>query len=66
VVNPVRYRVVFDRDVSAAWIVRVPAVSGCHSYGRSLDEARARIREALALWVDDVAGAHLDEEVRPN
>lgn len=58
------YRVVFERDESGTWIVSVPGVRGCHSYGRSLHQARARIREALALWVDDAERAELEEEIR--
>lgn len=58
------YRVLFQIDESGAWIVSVPAVRGCHTYGRSLVEARRRIREALALWVKDADKAELEEEVR--
>ena len=32
--------------------------------GETLDQARRRLREALALWVDDADTAELDEEVR--
>jgi predicted RNase H-like HicB family nuclease len=63
-VSPMTYRVVFDRDESGAWIVGVPSVRGCHSYGRSLNQARTRIREALALWVDDAESAQFEEEIR--
>lgn len=62
--RPASYRVVFERDESGAWIVRVPSVRGCHAYGRSLQQARTRIREALALWVDDAETADFEEEVR--
>lgn len=47
-----RYRVIVERDESGAWIARVPAVRGCHTYGRSLGEVRRRIREALGLWAN--------------
>jgi predicted RNase H-like HicB family nuclease len=59
-----RYRVVFERDDAAAWIVRVSSVPGCHTYGRTIDQARKRIREALAIWVDDAETAELAEEIR--
>jgi predicted RNase H-like HicB family nuclease len=62
--RPATYRVVFERDESGAWIVSVPSVRGCHTYGRSLHHARMRIREALALWVDDAETAELEEEIR--
>ena len=58
------YKAVFERDESGAWIVRVPRVPGCHTYGRTLDQARRRIREALSLWVDDAETAVIEEEIR--
>jgi len=33
-------------------LVRIKGIDGCHTYGRSLRQAEARIREALALWLD--------------
>jgi predicted RNase H-like HicB family nuclease len=58
------YRVVIERDESGAWIARIPEIRGCHSYGRTLEQARRRIREALSLWVDDAGTAHLDVQIR--
>jgi predicted RNase H-like HicB family nuclease len=58
------YRAVFERDESGAWIARVPSLRGCHTYGRTLDQARRRLREALALWVDKSDTAELVEDVR--
>jgi predicted RNase H-like HicB family nuclease len=58
------YRAVFERDESGAWIARVPSVRGCHTYGRTLDQARRRLREALALWVDEPYAVELVEDVR--
>ncbi|HEV8655938.1 MAG TPA: type II toxin-antitoxin system HicB family antitoxin [Candidatus Limnocylindria bacterium] len=57
-----RVRAVFERDETGAWVVRVPAVKGCHSHGRTLEQARARIREALRLF--DVQRPDLAEEIR--
>ncbi len=58
------YRVVVERDESGAWIASVPSIRGCHTHGRTLEQARRRIREALALWVDDADAAELVEVVR--
>ena len=63
-VAAVRYGVVLERDESGSWIARVPSVRGCHTHGRSLVEARRRIREALSLWVDDADRAELVDDVR--
>lgn len=58
------YRAVFERDESGAWIARVPSMRGCHTHGRSLEQARRRLREALGLWVSDADTAGLVEEIR--
>jgi predicted RNase H-like HicB family nuclease len=53
-----------EPEVRDAWLARVPSVPGCHTFGRSLDQARRRIREALALWVDDAETADLEFDLR--
>ena len=58
------YDVAVQRDPSGAWLARVPSVPGCHTYGRSLEEVRSRIREALSLWVNDAEEADLRLDVR--
>jgi predicted RNase H-like HicB family nuclease len=58
------YRVVIERDETGAWIAHVRGVRGCHTYGRTLEQARRRIREALSLWVEDADTAELLEEIR--
>jgi predicted RNase H-like HicB family nuclease len=42
-------------------------VRGCHTQGATLAEARERIREALAGWIDEevAAGCDLREVVGP-
>ena len=59
-----RYRVDIKRDESGAWLARVPDVPGCHTYGRTLDQTRRRIREALGLWVLDADELELEYRVR--
>ncbi len=58
------YRVIYERDENGSWIARVPAVRGCHTHGRTLAQARRRIREALSLWVEDAEAAELLHEVK--
>ena len=58
------YKVVYDRDESGSWIAKVPSVPGCHSYGRTIEQARERVREALDLWVRDASSAYLVDDVR--
>jgi predicted RNase H-like HicB family nuclease len=58
------YKVVYERDQSGSWIAEIPSVSGCHSYGRTIEQARERVREALDLWVRDASSAYLVDDVR--
>ena len=58
------YKVRLERDETGHWIATVPSVPGCHSYGRSLDEARRRTRQALALFVKDAGRATLEDDIR--
>ena len=58
------YRAVYRREPDGRWIVEMPQVKGCHSYGRTIDQARHRIREALALFVENAASAEIEDDVR--
>jgi predicted RNase H-like HicB family nuclease len=57
-----RHKAVYERDESGAWIVHVPAVKGCHTYGRSIDQARERVREALGLFVE--GDLEIEDDIR--
>lgn len=55
---------VFSRDEDGTWLVHIKEHRQCHTYGRSLAQARNRIREALALYDDDADDAIIHEEYR--
>jgi predicted RNase H-like HicB family nuclease len=46
-----RFTVVLERDEDGMYVVSIPALPGCHTQGRSLDQAMRRIREAAELWL---------------
>ncbi len=47
------YVAVYERDrESDAWLVHIKGIDGCHTHGRTLRQAEARIREALAAWLN--------------
>src|SRR5215211_1312919 len=58
------YRVRYTRDESRWWQASIPAVQGCHTQGRTIEEARRRIREALGLFVDNATNATLKDDVQ--
>jgi predicted RNase H-like HicB family nuclease len=47
------YVVRYQLDETGWWLATVPTVPGCHTQGRTLEQAEKRIREALALFVPD-------------
>jgi predicted RNase H-like HicB family nuclease len=58
------YRAVYEREPDGRWTVEIPKVKGCHTYGRTIDQARERIREALGLYVDNADTAEIEDDVR--
>lgn len=62
-----KYTVRYERDKDSGWwIATVPAVRGCLTQGKSIQQARTRIREALSLFVDNADSAILvDDFVLP-
>jgi predicted RNase H-like HicB family nuclease len=55
--------VAYERDESGWWVASVRGVRGCHTQGRTVDEARRRIVEALGLFVDNAHKATIVDEV---
>ena len=41
------YKIAFERDQSGWWVASVRGLRGCHTQGRTVDEARRRIVEAM-------------------
>jgi predicted RNase H-like HicB family nuclease len=59
-----RYTAKYERDEDGWWIVEVPEVQGCRSDGRTINEARRRVRQALALFVDNAESAEIVDDIR--
>ena len=53
---------VVEQDEAGYYVASVPALPGCHTQARSLDELTERIREAIALYLeaDDVPEERLE------
>ena len=58
------YRVAYERDESGWWVASVRGIRGCHTQGRTVDEARRRIVEAMDLFVDDARTARFVDDVK--
>lgn len=61
-----RYTAVYERDaITDAWNVEVAEEPRCHSWGRTLPQARAHIREALTVWLDtDESKFEIRDDIR--
>lgn len=46
------FDVVIERDSEGYFVASVPALPGCHTQARSLDELSERIQEAIALYIE--------------
>lgn len=49
---------------SGWWVASVRGVRGCHTQGRTVDEARRRIVEAMELFVDGARRAKIVDDVK--
>jgi predicted RNase H-like HicB family nuclease len=46
------YHVVIERDTEGYLVASVPALPGCHTQARSLDELHERIKEPILLYLE--------------
>jgi predicted RNase H-like HicB family nuclease len=52
------FDVVIERDSEGYYVASVPALPGCHTQARSLDELSERIREAIELYLEVEGETH--------
>jgi predicted RNase H-like HicB family nuclease len=58
------YRIAYERDESGWWVASVRGVRGCHTQGRTVEEARRRAIEAMELFVDNAGTASIVDDVK--
>ena len=51
--NNRKFTVIIERDESGYYLATVPALRGCHTQAKSLDTLMKRVREVIALCLDD-------------
>jgi predicted RNase H-like HicB family nuclease len=57
------YTVIYQQEPEG-WTAEVPAIDGCHTWGRTLAEAEGAAREAIALCLDVPDSGDLDHDLR--
>ena len=66
--NIYSYQIVLIPEDEGGYTVLVPSLPGCVSYGRTVDEAAERAKEAIALHLENLKAHRLtvrDEDRRP-
>jgi antitoxin HicB len=58
---------IFQPEPEGGFTVIVPSLPGCITFGKTLDEAKLMIREAIMLYVEDIIddGEKLPETISP-
>jgi predicted RNase H-like HicB family nuclease len=46
------FMVLLERDQDGTYVASAPALKGCHSQGKTIDEAMANIKEAIELCLE--------------
>lgn len=49
---PREFDVVIERDSDGYYVASVPALRGCHTQARSLDDLMERVKEAIELCLE--------------
>lgn len=62
-----KYAVVLRQDEEGNWLASVPAFPGCHTWGRTREEALANAQEAVEGCIESLraSGDPLPEEPSP-
>lgn len=55
------FSVIVERDEDGFYVASVPALPGCHTQARSLDDLMVRIREAIALQLEEAGRSDVPE-----
>jgi predicted RNase H-like HicB family nuclease len=58
------YHVTYERDESGWWVASVRGLRGCSTQGRTVDEARRRIVEAMELFIDNPRSAKIVDDLK--
>ena len=59
-----KYVINYKRIEDGFWLATVTGVPGCLTQGRTINQTRERIKEALTLFVDDVESANLVDNIQ--
>lgn len=47
-----KFQAIIERDEDGFYVARVPALPGCHTQAKTLEELRVRLKEAISLCLE--------------
>jgi len=56
-----RFNVIIEKDEDDYYVATVPALPGCHTQAKSLDELLKRVREAIELYLEVEKDTYIQE-----
>lgn len=48
------YKILFRKDYEGGYVVTVPVLPGCITYGNDIDHAMAMAKEAIELYIEEL------------
>lgn len=60
-----QFKVLIEQDEDGLYIASVPELEGCYTQGKTIEEARARIKEVINLVLDTDAQARKTKLASP-
>ena len=55
VAKALSYSVFFEELPEGGYVAFVPALPGCHTQGRTLEETETNVRDAISLYLESLA-----------
>ncbi|MCY4362731.1 MAG: type II toxin-antitoxin system HicB family antitoxin [Gammaproteobacteria bacterium] len=46
------YTIIIEKDEDGYFVGSIPALPGCHTQAKSVDQLMERMEEAIALWLE--------------
>jgi len=59
-----RFQVIIEQDEDGYYVVDVPALRGCHTQGKTFEEAMTNIREVIEMCVREMREDGLEIETQ--
>lgn len=47
------FPILIEQDEDNVYIVSCPVFQGCHTYGKTIDEAMKNIQEVIGMYIED-------------